>query len=98
MCQCSKPICHCRYGLLQPIHLCRYGLLQPICLCRYGLLQPISAAEAPWKRVITDFIVNLTNSAGFDAIMVVVDKNTKLAHFISMTKAIDAKGVASLYL
>lgn len=26
---------------------------------RYGLLQPISAADAPWKKVTTDFIVKL---------------------------------------
>ena len=30
--------------------------------------------------------------------MVVVDKNTKLAHFIPTTEEIDARGVASLYL
>ena len=65
---------------------------------RFDLLQPIPAAEAPWKQVTTDFIVKLPNSARFDAIIVVVDKNMKLAHFIPTTKAIDAKDVASLYL
>lgn len=65
---------------------------------RYGLLQPIPAAEAPWKQVTTDFIVKLPNSAGFDTILVVVDKNTKLAHFIPTTETIDSNGTAMLYL
>lgn len=64
----------------------------------YGLLQPIPAAEAPWKRVTTDFIVKLPNSNGYDAILVVVDKNTKLAHFISTNETVDSSGTANLYL
>lgn len=65
---------------------------------RYGLLQPIPAGESPWKRVTTDFIVKLPKSAGFDTIMVVVDKNTKLAHFIPTNETIDSKETATLYL
>lgn len=61
-------------------------------------MQPIPAAEAPWKRVTIDFIVKLPNSGGFDAIMVVVDKNTKLAHFIPTHESIDSNGAATLYL
>ena len=70
---------------------------KPTCNGIYGLLQPILAAEASWKRVTTDLIVKLSNSVGFDANMVVVEKNTKLAHFTPTTKAIDAKDVA-LYI
>lgn len=65
---------------------------------RYGLMQPIPAAQAPWKRVSTDFIVKLPKSGGYDSIMVVVDKNTKLAHFIPTNETIDSNGTASLYL
>ena len=64
----------------------------------YGLLQSIPAGEAPWKRVTTDFIVKLPNSNGYDAILVVVDKNTKLAHFIPTQETIDSSGTANLYL
>ena len=64
----------------------------------YGLLQPIPTANAPWKRVTTDFIVKLPSSGGFDAIMVVVDKNTKLAHFILTTETINSNETAMLYL
>ena len=46
----------------------------------------------------TDFIVKLPSSGGFDAIMVVVDKNTKLAHFIPTTEIINSNETAMLYL
>lgn len=62
---------------------------------RYGLLQPIPAADAPWEKATTDFIVI---SVGFDSIMVVVDKNTKLAHFIPTTEATDSASVVAIYL
>ena len=61
-------------------------------------MQPIPAIQAPWKRVSTDFIVKLPKSEGYDSIMVVVDKNTKLAHFIPTKEIIDSNGTASLYL
>ena len=67
-------------------------------LSLYNVCVHNMAAKAPRKRVTTDSIVKLSNNAGFDAIIVVVDKNTKLAHFIPMTEAIDAKDMASLYL
>lgn len=65
---------------------------------RYGLMQPIPAGSAPWKRISTDFIVKLPKSNGYDSIMVVVDKNTKLAHFIPTYEKINAYDTASLYL
>ena len=65
---------------------------------RYGLMQPILAAQAPWKQVPTDFIVKLPKSEGYDSIIVEVDKNTKLAHFIPIKETIDSNGTASLYL
>ena len=68
------------------------------CHSPYGLLQPILAADAPWKRVTVDFIVKLLSSGGFDAIMVVVDKNTKLVHFIPTTETINSNETAMLYL
>ena len=63
----------------------------------YRLLQPILEAESPWKRITTDFIVKLPNSKGYDSILVVVDKNTKLAHFIPTNETIDSSGTVTLY-
>jgi hypothetical protein len=47
-----------------------------------GLLQPLPIPEGPWESVSMDFMVSLPPSKGFDAIMVVVDRFSKMAHFI----------------
>jgi hypothetical protein len=46
-----------------------------------GLLQPLLIPEGPWESVSMD-MVSLPPSRGFDAIMVVVDRFNKMAHFI----------------
>jgi hypothetical protein len=47
-----------------------------------GLLQPLPIPKGPWESVSMDFMVSLPPSRGFDAIMVVVDLFSKMAHFI----------------
>jgi hypothetical protein len=47
-----------------------------------GLFRPLSIPERPWESVFMDFMVNLPPSRGFDAIMVVVNRFSKMAHFI----------------
>jgi hypothetical protein len=48
-----------------------------------GLLQPLLIPEGSWESVSMDFMVSLSPSRGFDAIMVVVvDRFSKIAHFI----------------
>ena len=69
----------------------------------YGLLQPIPIGAIPttkslWKQVTIDFIVKLSKSKGHDSILVVVNKNTKLAYFIPTNKSIGANAKATLYL
>jgi hypothetical protein len=46
------------------------------------LLRPLPILEGPWESVSMDFMVSLPPSKGFDAIMVVVDRFSKMAHFI----------------
>jgi hypothetical protein len=48
--------------------------------------------------ISVDFIVELPESHGYDAIMNVVDSVTKHAHFIPMHTPINAEGAARLYL
>jgi hypothetical protein len=52
----------------------------------YGLLQPLSPPEYPWEEVTMDFITELPPSkiAGvvYDSILVVVDRLTKMSHYI----------------
>ncbi len=51
---------------------------------KYGLLQPLDVPHQPWKSISMDFIVGLPESNGFTQIWVVVDRLTKMAHFIPM--------------
>ena len=45
-----------------------------------------------------DFIVDLPVSSGFDSILVIVDRLTKMAHFIPTVKDVTAEDVAALFI
>jgi len=47
-----------------------------------GLLRPLPIPKGPWESVSMDFMVSLPPLKGFDAIMVVVDRFSKMAYFI----------------
>ncbi|CAI7873115.1 unnamed protein product [Closterium sp. NIES-53] len=48
-----------------------------------GLLQPLPVPEQPWQVVSLNFITGLPpTNAGHDAILVVIDKFSKMGHFI----------------
>jgi hypothetical protein len=63
-----------------------------------GLLQPNKVPNRPWGIVTCDFIVALPESEGFTAIMVVIDRLTKMAHFIPCTNNVDAFQTAQLFM
>lgn len=64
----------------------------------YGPLMPIPIPNHPWKSISLDFITDLPSSAGYDCIMVVVDRFTKMAYFEPCSKSITAKECAKLLL
>jgi hypothetical protein len=48
-----------------------------------GLLQPLKVPEWKWEEISMDFIVGLPHTRdGYDSIWVIVDRLTKVAHFI----------------
>jgi hypothetical protein len=51
---------------------------------KYGLLQPLEIPYRPWDCISMDFIVALPESEGYDKIWVIVDRLTKMAHFIPL--------------
>ena len=54
------------------------------------LLQPLSVSEWKWDHIMMDFVFGLPRtSRGHNVVWVVVDRLTKLAHFLAM-KTIDS--------
>ena len=62
-----------------------------------GLLQPLQVLGAIWVDVSLDFIEGLPKSRGKDTIMVVVDRLSKYAHFLTLSHPYTAVTVAQLY-
>jgi len=63
-----------------------------------GELQPLPIPEERWNTVSVDFISELPESGGYDAIMVVVNSIGKRAHFSETLTTVTAAGAANLYL
>jgi transposase InsO family protein len=63
-----------------------------------GELHPLPIPDTPWDTVSVDFIVELPDSAGHNAIMVVVDSVTKRAHFMPTFTTVSAAGTARLFV
>ena len=57
----------------------------------YGLLRLLEIPKKPWTSISMDFIVDLPPSKGFDSIFVVVDRLTKMAHFVPCNKTVTAR-------
>jgi len=57
----------------------------------YGLMKPNEAPDRPWKSICMDFITDLPKSEGDDAILIVIDGLTKMAHFLPCTKEMDSR-------
>jgi hypothetical protein len=56
------------------------------CYQKYGLLQPLELPYAPWRSIAMDFITDLPESRGCDQLWVIIDRFTKIAHFIPLQK------------
>jgi hypothetical protein len=76
-------------------HQCRRA--KPNREARQGLLKPLPVPERAWRDVSVDFITHLPASRGYDAIMVVVDRLTKMRHFIACKGTCDSEEAARLF-
>ncbi|CAJ2512148.1 Uu.00g051630.m01.CDS01 [Anthostomella pinea] len=64
---------------------------------RQGVLRPLLIPQRAWQDILMDFITHLSNSYGYDTILVVVDRLTKMKHFIHCKGTCDSEEVARLY-
>jgi hypothetical protein len=51
---------------------------------------PLEIPQGPWQSILYDLIVGLPDSNGYDSILNVVDRFTKMAHFIPCHGSPDA--------
>jgi len=62
-----------------------------------GKLMPNSISKKPWAHISADFITKLPLAQGYNSILVVVDKLTKIVHFVPITEKMLVKGLARLF-
>ena len=58
---------------------------------------PNSILEKPWTYISADFITKLPLAQEYDSILVVVDRLTKMVHFISTIEKTLVEGLVQLF-
>jgi len=62
-----------------------------------GKLMPNVIPEKPWSHISADFTTKLPLAQGYDAILVICDRFSKMVHFIATTEKMLAEGLAKLF-
>jgi len=62
-----------------------------------GKLIPNTILEKPWRYISIDFITKLPLVQGYNIILVVCDRFTKMAHFITITEKTSAEELERLF-
>ena len=62
-----------------------------------GKLRPNQVPERLWQHISVDFITKLPVSKGYDSILVVCDRFSKMSHFVATTEKATVEGLARLF-
>lgn len=62
------------------------------------LLIPLEISDAIWNDISMDFIEGLPKSGGWEVILVVVDRLSKYAHFLTLKHPYTAKIVVEVFV
>jgi len=62
-----------------------------------GKLRSNEVPERLWQHISVDFITKLLVSKGYDPILVVCDRFSKMSHFLVMTEKITVEELARLF-
>jgi hypothetical protein len=61
-------------------------------------LKPLPIPEKPWENIAYDFIVKLPKSQGFDSVLVVMDRFSRMAHFIPCKESTNSEELADIFV
>jgi len=64
----------------------------------YGLLKPLQVPFRKWSSISLDLVTGLPISNGFDALLVDVDRLSKMAYYSAPTTEVNSKEIARLFL
>ena len=65
---------------------------------KFGLLEPIDVPMRLWNAISMDFMAGLPESLGYTKIWAIVDRFSKMAHFIPLTTEVPIKELALIFL
>ena len=71
--------------------------IKPVRHAPYGYLKPLEVPQRRWESISLDLITGLPSSNSFDAVLVVVDRLTKMAHFVPCNSNLNSQKFAHLY-
>jgi hypothetical protein len=86
---------HIVHAYVQSCSICQQAKCEHVKLP--GLLQPLPVPTQAWLIVCLDFIEGLPRSNHYNAILVVIDKFSKYAHFLPLAHPFTALQVAQLF-